>query len=56
MITSNTNRMTTAKNPDKRWFCALAISLISSIIFAPMVDAGCACSAVGDWEAKAAEF
>lgn len=56
MIATNTNRMGSAKIPDKMWLCALAISLISSVAFAPIVDAGCSCSALGDWEAKAAEF
>lgn len=56
MIMTNINQMGSAKIPDKRWFCALAVSLISSVAFTTIVDAGCSCSAVGDWETKAAEF
>jgi thiosulfate/3-mercaptopyruvate sulfurtransferase len=30
--------------------------MLSLIAFAPLADAGCSCSAVGNWEAKAQEF
>ncbi len=56
MTTISTNKRGSGRIPDKMWLCVLAISLISSIAFVPIVDAGCSCSAVGDWEAKAAEF
>ncbi len=39
-----------------RGFCVLGILMLSLIALAPVVDAGCACSAVGNWEAKAQEF
>jgi thiosulfate/3-mercaptopyruvate sulfurtransferase len=39
-----------------RGLCALGILMLSLIALAPVVDAGCACSAVGNWEAKAQEF
>ena len=37
-------------------FVLLGILMLSLIALAPVVDAGCACSAVGNWEAKAQEF
>lgn len=39
-----------------RGFCALGILMLCLIALSPVVDAGCACSAVGNWEAKAQEF
>jgi len=54
--TDKTGSSLSGKNAGTRRFCVLGILMLSLIALAPMVDAGCACSAVGNWEAKAQEF
>jgi thiosulfate/3-mercaptopyruvate sulfurtransferase len=39
-----------------RGFCIFGVLALSLIAFAPLADAGCSCSAVGNWEAKAQSF
>ncbi|HSD58716.1 MAG TPA: rhodanese-like domain-containing protein [Methanotrichaceae archaeon] len=39
-----------------RWSCILGVLMLSLTAFAPLADAGCSCSAVGNWEAKAQAF
>ncbi len=51
-----TNSNLCGKIAGPRGFCVLGILMLSLIALAPVVDAGCACSAVGNWEAKAQEF
>lgn len=37
-------------------FCIFGVLMLSLTAFAPLADAGCSCSAVGNWEAKAQAF